>query len=211
VQTRLLKASRPIQAIALAAALCAGSCAHAAITVYTSQTDFVNNVAAPGYDTYDDLRVQPYPDTLDRHAGSHAYQAYSGGGLWGAGGSGGDYWLSNNFAHNPIVFSGFGGSVQAFGGYFFPSDVMGAYTNGNVMLTAVDGTVLTYNLDDAMTGSFLGFVSDTPLSSVMLGTDGGTYWPTANNVVLAVPEPAASGMLLAGMGLLGAVAHRRRG
>jgi hypothetical protein len=202
---------QPLKAIALAAALCAGAGAQAAITVYTTQTAFVNHVVAPGYDTFDDLRYEPYPDTLNRHAGAYSYSAYSAGGLWGAGGTGGDWWLSNTYSHNPIVFSGFGGNVWGFGGYFFPTDVTGNYTPGSVILTAIDGTVLTYNLADATTGSFLGFVSDTPLTSVVLGTDGGDYWPTANNVVLAVPEPATYGMLLAGLGLVGAAARRRRG
>jgi hypothetical protein len=44
-----------------------------------------------------------------------------------------------------------------------------------------------------------------------LGTDGGAYWPTANNVVLAVPEPSTYGMMLAGITLLGVAARRRRG
>lgn len=201
----------PLKAIALAAALTVGASAHAAITVYTNQTDFVNNVYAPGYDTYDDLRVVPYADTLSRNAGSYSYQAYSGSGLWGAGGDGGDYWLSNNDRRNPIVFSGFSNGAQALGGYFFPSDVFGQYTSGTVILTAVDGTAFTYDLAGATTGSFLGFVSDAPLLSVTLGTDGGQYWPTANNLILAVPEPTTYGMLLAGMGLIGVAARRRRG
>jgi len=191
--------------------LCAGASAQAAITVYTSQADFLSHTSAAGTDTFDDLRVQSYADTLYRTAGTYTYQAYSGTGLWGAGGTDGDYWLSNNDRRNPIVFSNFSGSVSAFGGYFFPSDVFGQYTAGSVILTAIDGTVSTYNLADANTSSFLGFVSDTPLSSVVLGTDGGQYWPTANDVVLAVPEPATYGMLLGGLALVGVAARRRRG
>jgi hypothetical protein len=200
-----------LKAVCLAAALCAAASAQAAITVYTNQTDFVNAVYAPGYDTFDDLRVTPYAETLYRNAGDYTYQAYSGTGLWGAGGAGGDYWLSNNDRRNPIVFSGFGNHAQAFGGYFFPSDVFGEFTGGTVILTAIDGTAYTYNLAGATTGSFLGFVSDRDLGSVTLGTDGGTYWPTANNVIIAVPEPATYGMLMAGLGLVGLAARRRRG
>jgi hypothetical protein len=205
------KLSMPLKAVALAAALTAGASAQAAITVYTNQTDFVNNVVAPGYDTFDDLRVVSYADTLYRHAGAYDYRAYSATGLYGAGGPGGDYWLSNNDNRLPIVFSDFSNGAQAFGGYFFPTDVAGQYTGGSVVLTAVDGTAYTYNLNGATTGSFLGFVSDAPLLSVTLGTDGGGYWPTANNVIVAVPEPATYGMLLAGMGLVGVAARRRRG
>jgi hypothetical protein len=102
--------------------------------------------------------------------------------------------------------------VSAFGGNFFASDIAGQFVpDGTMVLTAVDGGTLTYDLTGATTGSFVGFVSTAPLSSVTLGTDGGEYWPTANNVVLAVPEPATYGMMLVGMTLLGVAARRRRG
>ena len=202
--------TRLVSVIAFAAPLFAGASAHAAITVYTSQAAFLGSVTAPGDDTFDDLHTGFLPDTLYRHAGPYTYQAYSGGGLYGAGGAGGDVWLSNNYQNNPIVFSNFSGGVEAFGGFFFPTDFAGNATSGDVVLTAIDGTVITYNLTAATPGTFLGFVSDTPLSSVILGASGG-YWPTANDVVLAVPEPAAYGMLLTGLGLIGWAARSRRG
>jgi hypothetical protein len=192
-----------------AALLCAAAGAQADITVYTSQADFMAAVSAPGVDTYDDLTVSLYGDTLDRVAGAYTYQAFSTPGLWGAGGTGGDYWLSNDKRTNPIVFSNFSGGVNAFGGNFFASDLLGQYTSGNVVLTANDGTVLTYSLAGAAATDFLGFVATAPLASVTLATDSGVYWPTANNVVLAVPEPATYGMLLAGLGFVGVMARRR--
>jgi hypothetical protein len=101
--------------------------------------------------------------------------------------------------------------VSAFGGNFFASDIAGQFVpNGTLVLTAVDGGSLTYDVYGATTSSFVGFVSTSPLSSVTLGVDGGSYWPTANNVVLAVPEPATYGMVLAGVTVLGAAARRRR-
>jgi hypothetical protein len=200
-----------LKPLCLAALLCAAAGAQASITVYTNQTDFLAAVSAPGVDTFDDLTVAPYGETVDRTAGAYNYQAYSATGIWGAGGPT-DFWLSNNTRYNPIVFSQFSGGVSAFGGNFFASDVTGQFVpDGTVVLTAVDGGTLTYDLAGATTDSFLGFVSTAPLASVTLGTDGGQYWPTANNVVLAVPEPAMYGMMLAGITLLGAAARRRRG
>jgi hypothetical protein len=194
-----------------AALLCAAAAAQADITVYTSQADFLAAVSAPGVDTFDDLTVDPYGDTLNRTAGTYSYNAFAADGLWGAGGAG-DYWLSTNRGADPIVFSGFSGGVSAFGGNFFASDVLGQYTLGNLQLTAADGSVLSYDLNGATTATFLGFVSSTPLSSVTLNTDGATgVWPTANNVVLAVPEPSTYAMLLAGLGFVGLMSRRRRG
>ncbi|WP_229217434.1 PEP-CTERM sorting domain-containing protein [Massilia forsythiae] len=209
IQSLPLRA-RFLKPLCLAALLCAAASSQAAITVYTSQADFLAAVSAPGVDSFDDLTVDPYGDTLDRTAGSYTYQAYSPGGLWGAGAAG-NYWLSNNTQTDPIVFSNFSGGASAFGGNFFTSDLAGQYApGGNVVLTATDGTSLTYSLNGTTQSSFLGFVSDAALSSVSLSTDGGVYWATANDVVLAVPEPATYGMLLAGLGFVGLMGRRRR-
>jgi hypothetical protein len=205
------KPSIALKALAFAALLGAGAAARADITVYTSQADFLAAVSAPGYDSFDDLSIAPYDPTLARSAGAYSYQAYSPAGLWGAGGAGGDYWLSNEDGLAPIVFSNFSGGVSAFGGNFFTSDITGQYEVGNLVLTADDGTTLSYALNGTTTSTFLGFVADTALVSVALETDGGLYWPTANDVVLAVPEPSTYGMLLAGVGLLAVAARRRRG
>jgi hypothetical protein len=199
-----------LKPLCLAAMLCAAAGAQAGITVYTNEADFLSAVSAPGTDTFDDLEVAPYGDIVYRTAGAYNYQAYSATGIWGAGGPA-DFWLSNNTRYHPIVFSQFTGGVSAFGGNFFASDIAGEFVpDGTLVLTAVDGGTLTYDLAGATTTSFLGFVSTSPLTSVTLGTDGGGYWPTANNVVLAVPEPATYGMMLAGIGLVGVVARRRR-
>ena len=199
-----------LKTLCLAALLCAAGAAQASIAVYTNQADFLTAVSAPGLDTFDDLSTGPYGDTLYRTAGAYNYQAYSATGLWGVGGPS-DFSLSNNTNYNPIVFSNFGGGVSAFGGNFFPTDLGGDYVPGTVVLTAVDGGTLSYDLTGATPTSFVGFVSSAPLAAVTLGADGGGYWPTANNVVLAVPEPATYGMLLAGLSLLGMTARRRRG
>lgn len=199
-----------LKPLCLAAMLCAAAGAQAGITVYTSESAFLSAVSAPGTDTFDDLTIGSNGDTVYRSAGAYNYQAYSAAGIWGAGGPT-DFWLSNNLSYNPIVFSNFSGGVNAFGGNFFASDIAGQFVDGTVVLTAVGGGTLTYDLAGATTTSFLGFVSTSPLTSVTLGTDGGPYWPTANNVVLAVPEPATYGMMLAGIALLGVAARRRRG
>jgi hypothetical protein len=199
-----------LKSLCVATLLSAACGAQAEITVYTNQADFLNAVKAPGVDTYDDLALAPYDETLLRSAGAYTYSAYSGGGLYGAGVPG-DSWLSNNYPNNPIVFSSFSGNVSAFGGSFFASDVFGGYVpGGSLVLTALDGSALSYSLEGATRDGFLGFVSDAPLAGVTLqGLGGGEYWPTANNVVLAVPEPGTYAMLLAGLGFVGVLSRRR--
>lgn len=203
--------SNRLKPLCLAALLCASAAANADITVYTSQADFLAAVSAPGTDTYDDLMVIQYDPSLVRNAGAYSYTVSSPGGIWGAGGPT-DYWLTNNTRTDSITFSNFSGGVNAFGGFFFGSSVAGEYVpNGDLLLTAADGTTLSYTLKGATQNSFLGFVSDSGLSSVtLLASPDGYYWPTANNLVLAaVPEPATYGMFLAGLGFLGVIARRR--
>lgn len=200
-----------LKPLCLAALLCASAAAHAGITVYTSQSDFLAAVSAPGTDTYDDLTVGPYGSSLNRTAGAYSYTVSSpNGGIWGAGGPT-DFWLSNASRLDSITFSNFSGGVNAFGGFFFGSDVNGQFVpSGDMVLTASDGSTLTYTLTGTSQTSFLGFVSDSGLSSVtLMASPNGTYWPTANDVVLAVPEPATYGMFLAGLGFLGVMARRR--
>ncbi|WP_229503777.1 PEP-CTERM sorting domain-containing protein [Massilia putida] len=196
--------------LCLAAMLCAAAGAQAGIMVYTSETAFLAAVPAPGTGTFGDPIIAPYGDAVHRTAGAYHYQAYSAISIRGAGGPT-DVWLSNNLRYNPMVFSNFRDGASAFGGNFFASDVAGRFVDGAVVLTAADGGTLTYDFYGATSSSFLGFVSTAPLASVTLGTDGGAYRPTASHVVPAVPEPAAYGMMLAGITLLGVAARRRRG
>lgn len=202
-----------LKSLSLALLLCAASAAQAGITLYTDQAAFLAAVTAPGVDTYDDLSPQLYPPVLLRNAGPYSYTASAPNGLFGAG-TGSDAWLSTNLRGDTITFSNFSPNIAAFGGNFFGSDVAGNFTPGNMVLTAIDGTSLTYTLNNATTSSFVGFVSTTPLFSVLLSTDGGLYWPTANNVTLAspvaVPEPGAAALVLGGLGLVGFMTRRRR-
>jgi len=198
-----------VLASALASLLATAAGAQAEITVYTTQAAFLGATGTPGVDSFDDLALDIYDEALNRTAGGYTYQVSAAGGLFGAG-TGSDHWLSSNLRLSPIVFQDFSSGVNAFGGNFFGSDIGGQYLpNANLILTAADGSSLTYTLTGATQASFVGFVSDVALTSVSLSTDGGLYWPTANDVVLAVPEPATYGMLLAGLGCVGAIARRR--
>jgi hypothetical protein len=203
--------------LSIAALLFTASAAHADVTVYTDRAAFLAAVTLPGTDSFNDLVGKPYDTPLARMAGGYGYLASAGpvDGFFPAGG-GADIWLAANAASDRITFSSFASGVRAFGGSFFGTDINGAFLPGQTLvLTATDGAnVRTVNLYDATTTTFLGFVSSDPLVSVSLRPDGiagSVYWATANDVILAVPEPASFGMLLAGLGLVGLAVRRRAG
>lgn len=66
----------------------------------------------------------------------------------------------------------------------------------------------------ALNGTFAGFVSDTPVAWVKFEGDTGDGWNHLDglqvNAVAAIPEPETYAMLLAGLGLLGFAARRRK-
>ena len=196
----------------LCCALAAHTGAHAEIAIYTDREGFLGALGASGVDTYDDLAPELYAPSLDRMAGAFNYTVSAGQGLYGAG-EGGDGWLSTNFPYDRLVFSNFSSAVHGLGGEFFGSNLIGQYTPGTtIILTALNGSSTTWVLPESETSSFVGFVSSAPLQSVVVGTFGEGYWPTANNLTLAaaVPEPGTYGMMLAGLGVLGWLRRQRR-
>ena len=220
-----IHALRPLAAVALLAI--AGQ-ANATITVYTSLAAFQAAVGTTGTDTFAGLSISgETASPLNRSAGSYTYTATGSGNtstsgdnnFWG-GGTTANPFLSTNIAGVKITFSNFSNGVVAIGGNFFASNVSGLYTAGGVKLVATDasGSVTqTISPTGATAGSFLGFVSDGPITSLALNSVivSSALWPSADNLVLAnaaapVPEPQTYALLLGGLGLVGFIAGRRR-
>lgn len=215
---------RPLTgAIASAVMLFAATTAQAALTTYTSQASYLAAVGTTGVDTFNDLDIEPYDTPFPRTAGDFSYIATTGPGnprAYGASDNDVDWYLSSSRRTDAITFSDFGTPVAGAGGFFWGSNIAG-YTvfAPYITVTATDstGATLTYTIEDPVPTSFLGFVSDARIVSLsvatgdQLGTDDLGVWPTVNDLhlsVSAVPEPAAYGMLLAGLGLVG-IARRR--
>jgi hypothetical protein len=132
----------PLKSLVAAMLLCGAASAQAQITVYTDRTAYLAAVGAYGVDDYDDLSIAIYDSPLARNAGSFGYTVSAPAGLY-PGGAPGDIWLSTNTASDTIVFSNFAPGLTGFGGYFFASDIEGAYVpNGSMLFTAMDGTTL---------------------------------------------------------------------
>ncbi len=195
----------------------AASAAHADITIYTDRTAFLQAVTGSAVDTFDDLPMMETLSPLSRMAGPFGYQVSAGpsdGGFWPSG-SGSDIWLSGTVSSDAINFNGFSSGVLGFGGNFFGTDSFGSFTpDRTIVFSAVSGgDSQTFTLLNASHESFVGFLSDHPLTSVSfrnLESDGNVYWAAANNVVLAVPEPATWTMLLGGLGLAILAGKRNR-
>lgn len=213
-----------VRSITVAALAACALSANASFMVYTDQETFLSAIANPGTDSYDDLDVgsifgsMDTPSRIDRSAGSYSYSASVDGGFYAAGSTADPFLSSVNMA--TITFDGFSSGVQAVGGYFFATDLDGAYLPGETLtVTAVDqfGASATRVLLTESPTNFLGFVSSGNVSSVSFAVvDNGlnNAFGTANDLSLGeippVPEPSTYALMLAGLGVVGVVARRRR-
>jgi hypothetical protein len=188
--------------------------------VFTSQAAFLAATTAPGVDTYTGFSITgSTPSPIIRTAGVYGYTASVSTTTFFGAGTTANPWLSTNTATDSITFNTFTGGVQAIGGNFFGSDISGLFSPGDVTLVATDslGATSTQTIVGATTTSFLGFVSTGSITSLVLSAvqPVSPLWPTADNLTLglaasAVPEVQTYAMMLAGLGLMGFMARRRR-
>ena len=207
----------PFRVLAVTALVSFSGASQAALTVYTSQANFLAAVNAPGTDSYTGFSLTgSTPSPITRSAGSYQYTATAETSSFFGAGTTANPWLSTNTAADTITFNAFTGGANAIGGNFFGSDINGIFSSGNITLVATDslGATSSQTIVGATTTSFLGFVSSGTIASLVVQSVQGAspLWPTVDNLTLAVavPEPGTHAMLLAGLGVVGLMARRRR-
>jgi hypothetical protein len=214
-----------LQPLAVAALVLSAGASHAAfIGTFTSSASFTAGTAQQGTDNFTGLSiVSSTPSPLARAtqtgvAYSYTADATPTGTFFGGGVSAANPFLSTNTATDSIILSGFSPAIRAIGGEFFASNVSGLYTAGGITITALDlagaTSTVTLNPTSYTAGSFYGFLSNSTIVSLTITSvqpTTGFVWPSVDNVVLAVPEPGTYGLMLAGLGVVGFMARRRRG
>jgi hypothetical protein len=187
------------------------------VTVYTSQAAFLAAIN-PGYylESYNSFPLAQVPSPINFSQGPFAYNATStaSGGAPSSffmAGTTGDVWLSTNVNTDVVSYNFTSGNITAAGGFFFGSDINGAFALTDVTLTPSGGTPVT--ITGAQTNSFLGFTSTVPFTTLTLTASQtpGTRWPTANDFIVgiaAVPEPTSLALL--GIPAVGGLIWRRR-
>lgn len=193
--------SKYLKTLAVVASLAAASAAHAVVapsfTVYTDQASWEAAVAGMkiGVEDFNDSTIVPGLSIN----GAFANPVISGGVL-------------NDFA-TPLDYTDyvFAKPIFAFGGNWN----LGPQAAGSGLDLYV-GNTFVGSIDSSYGGGFFGFVSTGPLRaavSVVMGTqnDIGEHY-TVDNVRFAapVPEPETYAMFVAGLGVLGAIARRRK-
>ena len=152
---------------------------------------------------------------------------YSASTVASGGGAGSDFYiapaagtvsLSTNQYNDKLQFDTFSSNVRAFGSNMYGTlNSTGEATSLVFTVTATDvnNVTNTQSFTGSGTGSFLGFVSDVALQSVLVSVttplaSGDVKYATVDNLILSsVPEPETYALLLAGLGLVGALARRK--
>ncbi|MBV6449055.1 FxDxF family PEP-CTERM protein [Nitrosomonas sp.] len=199
-----------IKALTLAAGLVMSFGAQAAVTVTFDEFPATNN-NSPITAEYAGLGITFGADNSGTWGGLSAGDP----GSWNLEGTNGSAFLGNNGLNNgstyvtSIFFSSLINSVS-----FDASRSLGSSDGQTLTVNAYHGATLvssqTITFGDINSWTSVSFSTSGIDSLILDGSDAGFSPYGIDNLVVAVPEPEMYGMLLAGLGLMGFMASRRR-
>lgn len=189
------------KALALAMLLGPAALAQAATIIYTDESAFLAQVAAPYY--LEDFTGIANPVGSSKAYGpvnSYAFTASADNGLYANVNA-----LTTYSPQDELLFTFTGSAVHAVGAIFTTTD-----TGGNPVEQTLTVQTSGGGWQTVTTSGFVGFVSDTDISWLAVTSDGflPSHFPQVDHLYVGtnVPEPA----LLAGAGLLCLGLLRRR-
>ena len=186
-----------------AVALAAASVASAQTVTYTTSGPFLAAVAPGSYtEGFSDFSFSGEP-SADFSGGGFSYTVSAPSGLYGNG-----TLIGTNLPAEALTITFTGAPVTAVGGNFWSTNISDVFQAVPVTLTLSDGTTSTFTPTSETVGSFRGFTSTMPISSLVISSTAAVYAGMGNLTVGAVPEPGT--WLLMGLGLGGMLLARRR-
>lgn len=199
---------------AFACALASVAPAQAALTTYSSASNFSSALTQQGTDTFSDIALGvPYV----RWANAFSYTVSASSGLRPLEIDGASY-IGNNTGYEWITFAPT--SVNAIGGEFFAADMYGAFKAGTVTVRVFDSTgsdeIFTITPSSATVESFFGVTSTGFITRLDVRADQGwtPSYLAADNITVgtisAVPEPSSLALVLTGAGVVSVLMSRRR-
>jgi hypothetical protein len=192
------------------------SAAFAINATFTSETVFLNYLQSGYYlNDFNSLPLGPQPIANPQAFSGNGfnYQIDAVTGLY----SGEEYAGSNNpgittvNSDDPLVVSNFTGkTVTAAGGFFYPGTFLGYDTSGKINVSFNGNPPI--QLDIIGPRLFLGFVSDTPITSISIDNNGApfdTNFSSIDHLYVGQQVPLPPSALLLGSGLIGLLGWRR--
>ncbi len=178
----------------------------ASVTTYTSSASFLTHVAPGSYtETFTGLNPPAGPVSF---AGSgFAYDVSATGDLYSAG----DF-VETSLPNQALTINFTSGNVLALGGNFFAVDLNDDFVSTSIKLTLSDGTVTTFT-PGSMVDSYRGFTANSSgavITSLVMSGPGVSRYAAFDNITVGLVIPEPTSFALAGLGLAGLFAARRR-